>query len=117
MLVHRGSIERTDADGNYERLADTSTWAAEDYVSTTFRLRNHTDSDERLEMARTETGYELRVAPNWAVGVPAAGRRKMADARISGAGVNPDKLCRAMISGERAWEAFQENDPYGLKDY
>ena len=41
----------------------------------------------------------------------------MADERISGAGVNPDKLCRAMISGERAWEAFQENDPYGLKDY
>ena len=40
----------------------------------------------------------------------------MADERISGAGVNPDKLCRAMIQGKNAWDYFKSHDFYGLED-
>lgn len=115
-LVNRGSIERTDADGRYERAGQPGTWTDAEDVTTTFRIHGNASEDERLELAMGKDRYELRVAPNWAAGVPAEARRKMADARITAAGVNPDKLCRAMVQGQQAWAAFREHDPYGLKD-
>lgn len=79
------------------------------------------DVSARLRRAGLRGGLLVRCA--WIlcllrldVVAPAAARRRMAGARISGAEVNPDNLCRAMLQGQNVWARFKDMDPYVLEN-
>lgn len=115
-VVDLSSDKRVDEWGGAEDPDPTTPWAADGAAHLHLAFTDSDQDSPRLQLHGTGQARRLLMRYEGSEHLPEPVRAAMAATQIRhrNAGATPELVARTLADGERTWERFHAEDPYGL---
>ena len=116
-VVDMASIVRVDERGNAEDPDPKTPWTPDGATSLHIAFPDGDAASPRLQLHGTGDDRRLLLTYKWSESVPESVREAMAATQIKyrNPGATPQLVASVLIEGERRWDQFRQQNPYGLK--
>ena len=116
-VVDMASIVRVDERGNAEDPDPKIAWIPDGATHLHMAFPDSDEESPRLQLHGTGDDRRLLLTYKWSESVPESVREAMAATQIKyrNPGATPQLVASVLIEGERRWDQFRQQNPYGLK--
>ena len=116
-VVDMASIARVDERGEVEELDPKIPWAPDGATHLRMAFPDSDEDSPRLQLHGTGDDRRLLLTYKWSESMPESVREAMAANQIKhrNLGATPQLIASVLIEGERRWDQFRKQNPYGLK--